>query len=299
MLFLITFVVCLVNAKSERYYEMIKDINEKKEYYSILGVERDAEYPAIKRAHKLGIIKYHPDKNKDPESLKMFLDIQKAFEILSENETKSEYDTLLTEGIPLHEQYYGRYMHRWGAPQHDIRYVLLWTLVILTVAKHLYQRHRHYDMISRAKQTQRYQDAQKELRRKKERELKSSKGAEKSGKENGAEADEKELDVEVAIEVKGAPLPTWRDLLPVQLFMFIIYLPQNSYNFLIFVLAVITGQKPWAKTQEELMEERRIQLGMSEEEWAKAVAEQKQKARMKMNSNKAKIYQRWLKKQNK
>lgn len=57
MLFLITFVVCLVNAKSERYYEMIKDINEKKEYYSILGVERDAEYPAIKRAHKLGIIK--------------------------------------------------------------------------------------------------------------------------------------------------------------------------------------------------------------------------------------------------
>lgn len=41
----------------------------------------------------------HPDKNKDPESLKMFLDIQKAFEILSENETKSEYDTLLTEGV--------------------------------------------------------------------------------------------------------------------------------------------------------------------------------------------------------
>lgn len=32
-----------------------------------------------------------------------------------------------------------------------------------------------------------------------------AKGAEKSGKENGAEADEKELDVEVAIEVKGMP----------------------------------------------------------------------------------------------
>jgi hypothetical protein len=44
---------------------------------------------------------------------------------------------------------------------------------------------------------------------------------------------------------------------------------------------------------------RRIQLGMSEEEWAKAVSEEKQRARMKMNSNKAKIYQRWLKKQQK
>jgi hypothetical protein len=56
----------------------------------------------------------------------------------------------------------------------------------------------------------------------------------------------------------GAPLPTWRDLLPVQIFFFIVYLPQNSFNFLIFVLAVITGQKPWHKTPEELMEERYV-----------------------------------------
>jgi hypothetical protein len=38
---------------------------------------------------------------------------------------------------------------------------------------------------------------------------------------------------------------------------------------------------------------------MNEEEWAKAVSEHKQKQRMKMTSNKAKQYQRWLKKQNK
>jgi hypothetical protein len=36
---------------------------------------------------------------------------------------------------------------------------------------------------------------------------------------------------------------------------------------------------------------------MTEEEWAKAISEAKQKQRLRMSSNKAKIYQRWLKKQ--
>jgi hypothetical protein len=50
MTLLVLFIVGFVHAKSDRYYEMIKDINDKKEYYTILGVERDADYSAIKRA---------------------------------------------------------------------------------------------------------------------------------------------------------------------------------------------------------------------------------------------------------
>jgi hypothetical protein len=46
----ILFVLDLVDAKSAQYYEMIQDMNDKKEYYSILGVERDANSSAIKTA---------------------------------------------------------------------------------------------------------------------------------------------------------------------------------------------------------------------------------------------------------
>lgn len=300
--------------KSSRYYEIIRDINEKKNYYTILGLEQKADPSEFKRAHKTLVLKHHPDKNKDPESLKIFLDVQRAYEILSDNETKLEYDILLTEGIPMHEQYYGRYMHKWGAPQHDIRYVLLWTFAILTLAKYLYQRHRHFDMIARAKATKKYQDALKEALKDKEKNAKL--GKKKSKKEvmkenesegedtkenqedNTEEVDENGLPV-IPIEIKGAPLPTWRELLPVQIFYFIIYLPQNSFNWLIFFLAAITGQKPWHKTPEEMAEERRIQLGMTPEEWSKAVAEAKRKHYQRMNSTKAKQYQRMLKKQNK
>jgi hypothetical protein len=300
------------DSKSTRYYEIIRDINEKKNYYTILGLDQKANSSEYKRAHKVLVLKYHPDKNKDPESLKIFLDVQRAFEILSDNETKLEYDTLLTEGIPMHEQYYGRYMHKWGAPQHDIRYVLLWTFVILTIAKYLYQRHRHYDMIDRAKSTKKYLDAQKEALKEKEKISKIGKKKTKKEVPNNKEIEaEQDISVdgddgdlgdilpEVAIEVKGAPLPTWQDLLPVQIFYFIIYFPQNSFNWLIFFLAAITGQKPWHKTPEELAEERRIKLGMSPEEWKAAVTEAKRKHRQRMNSTKAKQYQRMLKKQNK
>jgi curved DNA-binding protein CbpA len=59
--------------------------------------------------------------------------------------------TLSLKGIPWHEQYYGRYAHFYGAPDHDIRYVVLNLVILITVLKHLYQWNRHHTYIRYAK----------------------------------------------------------------------------------------------------------------------------------------------------
>lgn len=50
-------------------------INCKQDYYQLLGVPRDASENEIKKAFRRLAIKYHPDKNKDPDAQKEFVKI--------------------------------------------------------------------------------------------------------------------------------------------------------------------------------------------------------------------------------
>ena len=45
------------------------------DYYELLGVPRDATENQIKKAFRRLAIKYHPDKNKDPDAQKQFVKI--------------------------------------------------------------------------------------------------------------------------------------------------------------------------------------------------------------------------------
>eukprot|EP00462_Mataza_sp_D1_P011072 CAMPEP_0175152538 /NCGR_PEP_ID=MMETSP0087-20121206/19174_1 /TAXON_ID=136419 /ORGANISM="Unknown Unknown, Strain D1" /LENGTH=347 /DNA_ID=CAMNT_0016438991 /DNA_START=93 /DNA_END=1136 /DNA_ORIENTATION=+ len=73
--------------------------DESLEYYQVLGVDQEASEKQIKRAfHKLSL-KYHPDK-KGPDSHKQkYLAITEAYEILSDAEKRSIYDTEGHEGL--------------------------------------------------------------------------------------------------------------------------------------------------------------------------------------------------------
>ncbi|XP_019947865.2 dnaJ homolog subfamily B member 9-like [Paralichthys olivaceus] len=64
----------------------------KRDYYDILGVPRDATERQIKKAfHKLAL-KYHPDRNKGQDAENKFRDIAEAYETLSDNKRRREYD---------------------------------------------------------------------------------------------------------------------------------------------------------------------------------------------------------------
>jgi curved DNA-binding protein len=67
---------------------------EYKDYYEILGVPRDADEKAIKRAFRSLARKHHPDLNPDdPEAEKRFKDINEAHEVLGDAEKRAKYDS--------------------------------------------------------------------------------------------------------------------------------------------------------------------------------------------------------------
>ena len=73
----------------------------KRDYYDILGVSRDASAAEIKKAYRKMAIKYHPDKNPDnKEAEEMFKEAAEAYEVLSNPEKRSRYDQFgLASGV--------------------------------------------------------------------------------------------------------------------------------------------------------------------------------------------------------
>jgi len=65
---------------------------EYKDYYEILGVDRDATQDAIKQAYRRLARKFHPDVSKEPDAEKKFKDLGEAYEVLKDPEKRAAYD---------------------------------------------------------------------------------------------------------------------------------------------------------------------------------------------------------------
>ena len=65
-----------------------------KDYYEILGVQRDATQQAIKSSYRKLARKYHPDVNKSKDAQEKFKDINEAYEVLGDEQKRKRYDTL-------------------------------------------------------------------------------------------------------------------------------------------------------------------------------------------------------------
>lgn len=65
-----------------------------KDYYEILGVDKKATEAQIKSAYRKLAKKYHPDVDKSPSAQEKFKDINEAYEVLSDKEKRSRYDSL-------------------------------------------------------------------------------------------------------------------------------------------------------------------------------------------------------------
>jgi len=65
-----------------------------KDYYRIMGVERDAKADEIKRAYRKLARKYHPDVSKEADAEAKFKEVQEAYEVLKDPEKRAAYDQL-------------------------------------------------------------------------------------------------------------------------------------------------------------------------------------------------------------
>ncbi len=66
---------------------------EKRDYYEVLGVEKNANADEIKKAYRKAAIKYHPDKNPgDKEAEEKFKEAAEAYDVLSNDEKRARYD---------------------------------------------------------------------------------------------------------------------------------------------------------------------------------------------------------------
>lgn len=66
---------------------------EQKDYYSILGIEKDATPKRIKEAYRKLALTYHPDRNRAPSASAMMKEINEAYAVLSDPQKRSQYDT--------------------------------------------------------------------------------------------------------------------------------------------------------------------------------------------------------------
>lgn len=79
----------------------LSSIYEMKDYYLILGIDRDADKGEIKRAYRDSAKKYHPDSSAGIKDTKRFRDITEAYETLSNTNSRKEYDRSFCDRIPI------------------------------------------------------------------------------------------------------------------------------------------------------------------------------------------------------
>jgi len=72
---------------------------EKRDYYEVLGISRDATEQDIKRAFRKLAMQWHPDRNKAPEAEAKFKEINEAYAVLSDPEKRRVYDQFGHEGL--------------------------------------------------------------------------------------------------------------------------------------------------------------------------------------------------------
>lgn len=71
----------------------------KRDYYEVLGIEKDADAATIKKAYRKLAIKFHPDRNPGDDAAERFKEVSEAYAVLSDDEKRQRYDRFGHAGI--------------------------------------------------------------------------------------------------------------------------------------------------------------------------------------------------------
>lgn len=84
-----------------------------KNYYEILGVAKDADLNAIKKAYRKLVRKYHPDVSKEADSVQKTAEANQAYETLKDPVKRTEYDAMLANPFARQQD------HPFGGTEHN------------------------------------------------------------------------------------------------------------------------------------------------------------------------------------
>ncbi|KAL8525236.1 hypothetical protein ACS0TY_014747 [Phlomoides rotata] len=82
---------------------LIREVKRKKDYYEILGLEKNCTAEDVRKAYRKLSLKVHPDKNNAPGAEEAFKMVSKAFQCLSDEESRKKYDVVGSEE-PVYER---------------------------------------------------------------------------------------------------------------------------------------------------------------------------------------------------
>lgn len=75
-------------------------MSEKRDYYEVLGVARDADAGTLKAAYRKLAMQFHPDRNPNDKGAEAkFKEAAEAYQVLSESETRARYDRFGHQGL--------------------------------------------------------------------------------------------------------------------------------------------------------------------------------------------------------
>ena len=74
-------------------------MSDKRDYYEVLGVPRNVDDAALKKAFRKLAKQYHPDANKEASAADRFKEISEAYEVLSDGDKRARYDRFGHAGL--------------------------------------------------------------------------------------------------------------------------------------------------------------------------------------------------------
>ncbi|AED90920.1 DnaJ-like protein [Arabidopsis thaliana] len=80
------------SSSTEEQRTIVREIKSKKDYYEILGLKSNCSVEDLRKSYRKLSLKVHPDKNKAPGSEEAFKSVSKAFQCLSNEDTRRKYD---------------------------------------------------------------------------------------------------------------------------------------------------------------------------------------------------------------
>jgi len=82
----------IITTQKRKFHATVPSKESKKDLYEVLGVKKGASAKEIKTAYYKLAKTYHPDTNKSKEANEKFIEIQNAYEILSDDKKRAQYD---------------------------------------------------------------------------------------------------------------------------------------------------------------------------------------------------------------